>query len=185
MIAAALAIAVVALLDDRYDWPLPIKLAAQVGAALTAIVAGLFMSDIRLPVLGVVELGALGIVVTLVWVVFTTNAMNFIDGLNGLASGVTLIACLFIVMLFAFIVLRGFTRMLSEGNLFILLAVTGLLVQFGLQAIIHMSSTLHLMPTKGMTLPLISYGGSSLLGIAFGMGMVLALTRSRAGLGEV
>jgi cell division protein FtsW len=41
------------------------------------------------------------------------------------------------------------------------------------------------MPTKGMTLPLISYGGSSLLGIAFGMGMVLALTRSRAGLGEV
>ncbi len=96
VIAAALAIAVVALLDDRYDWPFTIKLAAQVGAALTAIVAGLFMSDIRLPVLGVVELGALGIVVTLVWVVFTTNAMNFIDGLNGLSSGVTLIACLFI-----------------------------------------------------------------------------------------
>ena len=96
VIAAALAIALVALLDDRYDWPFTVKLGAQVGAALTAIVTGLYLTDIRLPYLGVVELGALGIVVTLVWVVFTTNAMNFIDGLNGLASGVTLIACLFI-----------------------------------------------------------------------------------------
>ncbi|HEY4133948.1 MAG TPA: putative peptidoglycan glycosyltransferase FtsW [Alphaproteobacteria bacterium] len=108
---------------------------------------------------------------------------DFIFAVAGEELG--LIACLFIVSLFAFIVLRGFTRMLSEGNLFILLAVTGLLTQFGLQAIIHMSSTLHLIPTKGMTLPLISYGGSSMLGIAFGMGMVLALTRRRAGLGEV
>lgn len=96
VIAAALAIALVALLDDRYDWPFTIKLGAQVLAALAAIVTGLYLGDIRLPYLGVVELGALGIVVTLVWVVFTTNAMNFIDGLNGLASGVTLIACLFI-----------------------------------------------------------------------------------------
>ena len=108
---------------------------------------------------------------------------DFIFAVAGEELG--LIACLFIVSLFAFIVLRGFTRMLQEGNLFILYAVTGLLTQFGLQAIIHMSSTLHLMPTKGMTLPLISYGGSSMLGIAFGMGMVLALTRRRAGLGEV
>ena len=57
-----------------------------------------------------------------------------------------------------------------------LLAATGLLVQFGLQAFINMASTLHLMPTKGMTLPFISYGGSSLLALALGMGMVLALT---------
>lgn len=96
VIAAALAIALVALLDDRYDWPFTVKLGAQVGAALTAIVTGLYLGDVRLPYLGVVELGVLGIVVTLVWVVFTTNAMNFIDGLNGLASGVTLIVCLFI-----------------------------------------------------------------------------------------
>ena len=48
---------------------------------------------------------------------------------------------------------------------------------FGLQSIINMASTLHLMPTKGMTLPFISYGGSSLLGIALGMGMLLAITR--------
>ena len=60
-----------------------------------------------------------------------------------------------------------------------LLAATGLLVQFGLQALINMGSTLRLMPTKGMTLPFISYGGSSLLALALGMGMLLALTRRR------
>ena len=58
-----------------------------------------------------------------------------------------------------------------------LLAATGLLTQFGLQAIINMASTLHLMPTKGMTLPFICYGGSSMLALALGMGMLLALTR--------
>lgn len=92
-----------------------------------------------------------------------------------------LIACLIIVGLFAFIVLRGFARMLQESDLFVLLATTGLLVQFGLQAFINMASTLHLIPTKGMTLPFISYGGSSLLALAFGMGMVLGLSRQRPG----
>jgi len=89
--------------------------------------------------------------------------------------------CLFIVGIFAFIVLRGFVRMFRETDLFILIAVTGLLVQFGLQAIINMASTLHLIPTKGMTLPFISYGGSSVLALSIGMGMVLALTRYRPG----
>ncbi len=93
-----------------------------------------------------------------------------------------LIACLIIVGLFAFVVMRGFSRVLQETNLFVLLAATGLLVQFGLQAIVNMASTLHLMPTKGRTLPFISYGGSSLLALAIGMGMVLALTRKRYGL---
>jgi len=92
-----------------------------------------------------------------------------------------LILTLMIVALFAFIVLRGMARAMSEHNLFILLAVSGLLVQFGLQALINMSSSLQLIPTKGMTLPFISYGGSSLLGIAFGLGMTLALTRRRIG----
>ena len=61
------------------------------------------------------------------------------------------------------------------------MAVAGLLIQVGLQAIINMASTLNLMPTKGMTLPLISYGGSSILALAIGLGSVLALTRERPG----
>jgi cell division protein FtsW len=92
-----------------------------------------------------------------------------------------LFACLILVGLFAFIVLRGFTRVIKETNLFVMLAATGLLVQFGLQSLVNMGSTLRLMPTKGMTLPFISYGGSSLMAIALCMGMVLALTRRRVG----
>jgi len=95
-----------------------------------------------------------------------------------------LVVCLIIVLLFAFIVLRGFTRVLQETNLYIVLAATGLFVQFGLQAVINMASTLHLMPTKGMTLPFLSYGGSSMLALGLGMGMALALTRRRFGGGE-
>lgn len=94
------------------------------------------------------------------------------------------IACLIIIALFAFVVLRGFGRILGENSLFVLLGSAGLLIQFGLQALINMASALHLMPTKGMTLPFISYGGSSLLALALGMGMLLALTRRRALLGE-
>jgi cell division protein FtsW len=95
-----------------------------------------------------------------------------------------LIVCILVVGVFAFIVLRGFSRLLQEGNLFVLLSATGLLIQFGLQAIINMASTLHLIPTKGMTLPFLSYGGSSMLALALGMGMMLALTRRRLGGGE-
>ena len=95
-----------------------------------------------------------------------------------------LIACLFIVGLFGFIVLRGFSRLLQESNLFVLLAATGLLTQFGLQAVINMATTLRLIPTKGMTLPFLSYGGSSMLALGLGMGMLLALTRKRLAGGE-
>ncbi|MGE5504496.1 MAG: putative lipid II flippase FtsW [Actinomycetota bacterium] len=104
---------------------------------------------------------------------------DFILAVGGEEFGVLL--CLAVVALFAFIVLRGFSRILKEDNLFVVLATAGLLVQFGLQAIINMASTLRLMPTKGMTLPFISYGGSSMLALALGMGMVLALTRTRYG----
>jgi cell division protein FtsW len=107
---------------------------------------------------------------------------DFIFAVAGEELG--LLACLVIVGLFAFVVLRGFSRLLQENNLFILFACTGLLAQFGVQALINMASTLHLMPTKGMTLPFISYGGSSLMGLALAMGMVLALTRRRVGGGD-
>lgn len=94
-----------------------------------------------------------------------------------------LLACLAIICLFAFVVLRGLGRLLQEGDLFVLLAGAGLLVQFGLQAVINIGVNLSLMPTKGLTLPFISYGGSSLLALSLGMGMILSLTRRRVGQG--
>ncbi len=107
---------------------------------------------------------------------------DFIFAVAGEELG--LIACLIILALFGFVVLRGFARVFQDNSLFVLLAAGGLLAQFGLQALINMASTLHLMPTKGMTLPFISYGGSSLLALALAMGMVLGLTRRRVGTGE-
>ena len=107
---------------------------------------------------------------------------DFIFAVAGEEFG--LVMTLFIVSLFIFIVLRGFIKAFKEIDLFVQLAVVGLLVQFALQAIINMASTLNLMPTKGMTLPLVSYGGSSMLASAIGLGMVLALTRERPGQGN-
>jgi cell division protein FtsW len=95
-----------------------------------------------------------------------------------------LIACILVVGIFAFIVLRGLVRLTQEEDLFALLAAAGLFTQFGLQALINIAVTVRLVPTKGMTLPFVSYGGSSMLALAIGMGMVLALTRWRPGLGS-
>jgi cell division protein FtsW len=105
---------------------------------------------------------------------------DFVFAVAGEEMGFVL--CLALVGLFAFVVLRGFARTLEEENMFVMIAAAGLLTQFGLQAMINMASSLRLMPTKGMTLPFISFGGSSLLAIAIGMGFLLALTRRRSGL---
>ena len=94
-----------------------------------------------------------------------------------------LIACLIIIALFGFITLRGFAQLLREEDLFVLLAAAGLLTQFGLQAVINIGVNVNLLPTKGMTLPFISYGGSSMLALALAMGMVLSLTRRRPNIG--
>jgi cell division protein FtsW len=91
------------------------------------------------------------------------------------------IACLLIVAVYGFIVLRGFARVRQDTSLFTMLAAGGLLTAFGVQAFVNMGSTTHLLPAKGMTLPFISYGGSSLWANAILMGMVLALTRKRYG----
>jgi cell division protein FtsW len=104
---------------------------------------------------------------------------DFIFAVAGEEFG--MILCLSLALIFAFIILRSFFRLFEENNMFVFLAVTGLIVQFGLQALINMASTLNLMPTKGMTLPFISYGGSSMIALAIGMGMVLGLTRRRIG----
>ena len=95
-----------------------------------------------------------------------------------------LIVCLLILGLFAFVTLRSMSRASKETSLFITLAATGLAVQFGLQAVINMASTIQLIPAKGMTLPFISYGGSSALAMAICIGMMLSLTREHAGLRE-
>jgi cell division protein FtsW len=95
-----------------------------------------------------------------------------------------LVCCLLILGLFVFVTLRTLSRASKETSLFITLAATGLGVQFGLQAAINMASTIQLIPAKGMTLPFISYGGSSALAMAICVGMLLSLTREHAGLRE-
>jgi cell division protein FtsW len=90
-----------------------------------------------------------------------------------------IVVCLLLLTLFAFIVLRGLTLARRSEDTFCRLAATGLIFMFGLQACINMMVNVHLMPAKGMTLPFISYGGSSLLSLALGMGFLIALTRRR------
>ncbi len=86
----------------------------------------------------------------------------------------------FIICVFAAIVLRALTRLKTEREHWIQLAAAGLTCLFGLQAIINLAVNLNLMPSKGMTLPFISYGGSSLLASALTMGMLVALSRRRS-----
>lgn len=89
-----------------------------------------------------------------------------------------LISCIAIALLYLTIVMRVFIRLLHEEDEFLLLASAGLVTQFGLQALINMMVNVQLAPSKGMTLPFISYGGSSMIALAIGMGLLLAFTRS-------
>jgi cell division protein FtsW len=90
-----------------------------------------------------------------------------------------IIICLALVAVFALIVFRGLSRSARSEDPFVRLASAGLVVLFGVQSVINMAVNLNLMPAKGMTLPFISYGGSSMIAVAFGMGLLLALTRRR------
>ncbi len=90
-----------------------------------------------------------------------------------------IVVCIALLLVFAFIVLRGLSLARRSEDAFCRLAATGLIFMFGLQACINMMVNVHLMPAKGMTLPFISYGGSSLLSLALGMGFLIALTRRR------
>src|SRR5262249_24108032 len=90
-----------------------------------------------------------------------------------------IVLCLALVALFAFIVIRALSRAMRNDDPFMRFAASGLAILFGTQSAINMAVNLHLIPAKGTTLPFISYGGSSLLSLAYGMGMLLALTRER------
>lgn len=103
---------------------------------------------------------------------------DFIFAVAGEEMG--LFAVLIIVGTLFFVLYRGFMRLMETQDMFRLLAVGGLLAMLGLQALVHMGSSLQLLPAKGMTLPFMSYGGSSMLSISLSMGVVLALTRRDA-----
>ena len=88
-----------------------------------------------------------------------------------------LIACLAIALLYLGIVARVLIKLLDEESSFAILAAAGLVIEFGFQALINMMVNVQLAPSKGMTLPFISYGGSSMLALSIGMGLLLAFTR--------
>src|SRR6201991_1935395 len=90
-----------------------------------------------------------------------------------------IILCMMLLALFAFIVIRALSRAYANEDMFSRFAASGLAILFGVQGAINMAVNLQLIPAKGMTLPFISYGGSSIISLAYGVGMMLALTRLR------
>jgi len=90
-----------------------------------------------------------------------------------------IVLCLLLAAVFAFIVLRALRHAMANEDAFTRFAAAGLAILFGFQSAINMAVNLHLMPAKGMTLPFISFGGSSMISLAYAMGMLLALTRER------
>src|SRR6201991_2932563 len=90
-----------------------------------------------------------------------------------------IILCMMLLALFAFIVIRALSRAYASEDMFARFAASGLAILFGVQGAINMAVNLQLIPAKGMTLPFISYGGSSIISLAYGVGMMLALTRLR------
>ena len=102
---------------------------------------------------------------------------DFIFAVTGEEFGV--IVCILLVTLFAFIVVRGLSNAARNEDPFCRFAAAALTMLFGIQSCINLAVNLHLMPAKGMTLPFVSYGGSSLISLALGMGFLIAVTRKR------
>lgn len=102
---------------------------------------------------------------------------DFIIAVAAEEYGLILVLC--IIALYTVIVLRSLTRLMRERDPFIRLAGTGLVAMFGVQAMINMGVAVRLLPAKGMTLPFVSYGGSSLIATGIAVGMLFAFTRSR------
>ena len=110
---------------------------------------------------------------------------DFIVAVAAEEYGLVLVLC--IIALYAGVVVRSFLRLMRERDTFIRLAGTGLTAIFGVQAMINMGVAVRLLPAKGMTLPFVSYGGSSLIAGGIAVGMLLAFTRSRpqGGIGDI
>ncbi|MDR0942508.1 MAG: putative lipid II flippase FtsW [Holosporales bacterium] len=87
------------------------------------------------------------------------------------------IMCVFIIGLFSAFIIRSFIRVMKSSSIFSFSAVFGIAVQIGLQVFVNICSSLNIIPTKGMTLPFISYGGSSLISSAISVGIIIALTK--------
>ncbi len=102
---------------------------------------------------------------------------DFIFAVSGEELG--FVFTLLLAGIYLLIVIHGLRKMEESEDMFSILACGGILTMIGLQALIHMGSSLHILPAKGMTLPFISYGGTSLLSIGFAMGAVLSLTRHK------
>lgn len=102
---------------------------------------------------------------------------DFIFAVIGEEFGV--LVCIALAAVFAFVVVRGLFSAARNSDPFCRFATAGLVMLFGLQSCINMAVNVHLMPAKGMTLPFVSYGGSSLISLSLGMGFLLAVTRKR------
>ncbi|MGJ0622043.1 MAG: FtsW/RodA/SpoVE family cell cycle protein [Methylocystis sp.] len=102
---------------------------------------------------------------------------DFIFAVIGEEFGV--LVCIALAAVFAFVVVRGLFSAVRNSDPFCRFATAGLVMLFGLQSCINMAVNVHLMPAKGMTLPFVSYGGSSLISLSLGMGFLLAVTRKR------
>jgi cell division protein FtsW len=107
---------------------------------------------------------------------------DFVTAVMGEEFGIAVLIAVSLV--FCFVVMRGLMHALKAHDPFNRLAIAGLVTLFGLQSSINLAVNLQLMPAKGMTLPFVSYGGSSMLAVAFGTGLVLALARRRPGSGD-
>ena len=96
-----------------------------------------------------------------------------------------ILICLIIILIYSLVVYRAFSLSFINKSLFFIIAVSGLAFQFGIQALIHMGSNTNLIPTKGMTLPFLSYGGSSMISSAITVGILLSLTRKNISLNPI
>ena len=96
-----------------------------------------------------------------------------------------ILICLIIILIYSLVVYRAFSLSFINKSLFFIIAVSGLAFQFGIQALIHMGSNTNLIPTKGMTLPFLSYGGSSMISSAITVGILLSLTKKNISLNPI